>query len=183
MTRRVASWSGQVIAWVLIIGVITILSAAVLVPRLAGATPYTIETGSMRPHYPPGTLVVSRPVDVDDVAVGDVITYQLESGEPAVVTHRVVAVGSNADGVLLRTQGDANDVPDAKWVRPVQVRGRLWYAVPYLGYASNVLTGQQHEIAVYVAAGALAVYALVMFAGAIRDRRTPPTKAVGASRG
>jgi signal peptidase len=65
----------------------------VVAPLVLGATPYTVLTGSMRPTYPPGTMVVVRPVDVERVAPGDVVTYQLASGRPEVVTHRVVAVG------------------------------------------------------------------------------------------
>lgn len=115
-----------------------VLVVAVLVPRLGGGTPYVILTGSMRPQMPPGTLVVDRPVDAADVVPGTVITYQLVSGKPTVVTHRVVAQGISATGErVFRTRGDANTVTDAGWVRPVQIRGSRWYAVPYLGYVTN----------------------------------------------
>ncbi len=63
-------------------------------PRLGGATPYTVLTSSMEPEYPPGTLVVVRPVPIEEIGIGDVITYQLESGEPTVVTHRVVGLST-----------------------------------------------------------------------------------------
>ena len=70
----------------------------------------------MKPSMPPGTLVVVRPTPVDEIGIGSVITYQVESGEPTVVTHRVVAQGIGATGEpVFRTQGDANDVPDATW--------------------------------------------------------------------
>ncbi|GAA4099459.1 signal peptidase I [Nocardioides kongjuensis] len=166
------SWIRQVVAWLVIIGVVVVLAAAVVVPRLAGATPYTVLTGSMRPDRPPGTLVVVRPVDPDDLAVGDVVTYQLESGEATVVTHRIVAIGNQLDGdLVLTTQGDANDVPDREPVKPVQVRGRLWYSIPYLGYVNNALSGKQRQVAVLVVSTGLVGYAAFMFVGAVRDRR------------
>ena len=147
------------------------VSLAVLVPRLAGATPYTVLTGSMSPTMPPGTLVVVRPVDPADIEIGSVITYQLKSGDPTVVTHRVVEQGFDGMGELVfRTQGDANDVADPQWVRPVQIGGERWYSVPYLGYVSNVLTGQERQLGVYLAAAGLLGYALLMFAGAVRDK-------------
>jgi len=83
----------RAVSWVVLLGATALVTLAVLVPRVAGATPYTVLTGSMSPAYPPGTLVVVRPVDLADVRVGDVVTYQLRSGEPAVATHRVVGVG------------------------------------------------------------------------------------------
>ncbi|MBM7520167.1 signal peptidase I [Nocardioides nitrophenolicus] len=165
------AWIRQVVAWLVILGVVAVLAVAVVVPRLAGATPYTVLTGSMRPTYPPGTLVVVKPVDVADLRAGDVITYQRESGEAAVVTHRVVSVGSRLNGdLVLTTQGDANGVADPP-VRPIQVRGRLWYAIPYLGYVNSALSGRQREVAVLAVSGALIGYAAFMFAGALRDRR------------
>ncbi|KRF11494.1 S26 family signal peptidase [Nocardioides sp. Soil797] len=170
--RGTLGWLGQVLAWLVILCVVAILVVAVLIPRIAGATPYTILTGSMRPEMPPGTLVVVKPTDVDDIGVGSVITYQLESGKPTVVTHRVVAQGVNGKGELqFQTQGDANNTPDEKWVKPVQIKGEKWYSVPYLGYVNNVLTGKERQMAVYVVAALLLGYAAFMFTGSMRDRR------------
>lgn len=163
---------GQVLAWLVILVVVAVIAVAVLIPRLGGATPYTIQTGSMRPDMPPGTLVVVRPVDPEEIQVGSVITYQLESGRPTVVTHRVVGQGFAGNGeTLFRTQGDANDTPDREQVRPVQVVGEKWYAVPYLGYVNAWLSGQQRQYAVYVVAALLLGYAAFMFLGSLRDRR------------
>lgn len=166
----------QAVAWTVVVGCLAGLAAAVLVPRLAGATPYTVLTGSMRPALPAGTLVVVRPVALDDVAVGDVVTYQLRSGDPTVVTHRVVAVGFRADGErVLTTQGDANDVRDAEPVRAVQVRGTVWYAVPYLGRASTVLDASQRQAAVQAVAAALLLYAGRALLGPRLSRRLART--------
>jgi signal peptidase len=149
-----------------------VLAAAVLVPRAAGATPYSVLTGSMRPAYPPGTLIVVRPVAADDVRLGAVITFQLASGRPAVATHRVVAIARHPDGRLrFRTQGDANDAPDPLWVRPEQVRGVLWYAVPGLGRVSDLLTGEQRQRGVQGVAVLLLGYAAVALAVDARRRR------------
>lgn len=162
----------QVTAWVLVAAVVAMLALAVVVPRLGGATPYTILSGSMQPDRPPGTLVVVKPVAAGDIALGDVITYQLRSGRPTVVTHRVVGQGYDLAGEqVFTTQGDANDVADARPVRPVQVRGRLWYSVPYLGYANTALNGSQRQVAVVVVAGVLLAYAALMGASALLERR------------
>ncbi|MET1052125.1 MAG: signal peptidase I, partial [Mycetocola sp.] len=130
---KVVSWAVLIVCGALIVGF-------VLVPRLTGSTPYTVLTGSMRPGMPPGTTVVVKPIAFSDIRVGDVITYQIESGKPDVVTHRVIGVNVTADGVRLETQGDANPQPDPELVREEQVRGKAWYWLPVIGYVTNGVT-------------------------------------------
>lgn len=166
-------WVGQILAWVVILVASSAIVVAVLIPRIAGATPYTVLTSSMEPKYPAGTLVVVRPTPVEDIGVGTVITYQLESGRKAVVTHRVVSVAYGSDGEpVFTTKGDASDGADLEPVIPVQIKGTLWYAVPKLGWMSNVMDSDQRNTAVYVVAGGLGLYALTMFGGVVRDRRS-----------
>lgn len=170
--RSGAAFVTQVVVWTVLLAVSGLLVVGVLGPRAAGATPYTVLTGSMSPLYPPGTLVVSKPLDIDDVRVGEVVTYQLRSGEATTVTHRVIATRLRADGQReLITQGDANSVPDAEPVAGVQLRGSLWYAVPHLGRVNALLTGHQRQLAVYAVAGGLSLYAAAMFTAAGRERR------------
>jgi signal peptidase len=167
----VRSWIAAVVSWGVILSATVVLTVAVLVPRLAGATPYTVLTGSMSPAMPPGTLVVVRPVPVEQIVDGSVITYQLESGRPTVVTHRVVATGITLGGERrFTTRGDANTAVDALPVRPVQVRGAVWYSVPYLGHLNHMLTGKERQMAVYIVAAGLLGYAAFMFTGAVRGR-------------
>ncbi len=126
----------------------------------------------MEPRYPPGTLVVVKDVDPADIAIGDVITYQLHSGQPEVVTHRVVAVQIDASGELtFITQGDANNSADAEPVRAVQVVGRLWYAVPYIGWINNVVTGSMRAWLIPAAAAGLLLYGAVLLVQGWRERR------------
>lgn len=165
------SWVGRIAAWLVILGIGAILAVAVLIPRIASATPYVVLTGSMRPTMPPGTLVVVKPAPAADISVGSVITYQLESGKPTVVTHRVVSAGYDLAGhPVFQTQGDANDVPDAKGVRDVQIRGVEWYAVPYLGYVTTLISAEQRQVALAVVVTFLFGYAGFMFLSAGRDR-------------
>ncbi|MDN4161613.1 signal peptidase I [Nocardioides abyssi] len=171
--RSALGFVARVLSWVLILGLLAVLTVAVLVPRVAGATPFTVLTGSMQPGLPPGTLIVTRPTPAEDIEIGEVVTFQIESGRPQVVTHRVIAVRAGQDGEPeFLTQGDANQTPDDGWRPAGSVRGVLWYAVPKLGYANNVLTGDQRQLAVYVVAGGLVLYALGLFGSDARDRRS-----------
>ncbi len=169
--RRAGSFVGQVATWSVILSAAAALMVSVAVPRIAGGTPYDVLTGSMRPDLPPGTLVVVRPTPIEDIAIGDVITYQLESGEATVVTHRVVGIGVGVDGDrVLQTQGDANEKFDPQPVREVQIKGELWYSVPQLGRLHQALTGQERQWAVYAVAFLLLGYAAMAWGGALRSR-------------
>jgi signal peptidase len=164
-------WARQIGSWLVALTAIALLAVMVVIPRIAGATPYTVASGSMRPTYQPGTLVVVRPVDVNDIGIGTPITFQLESGSRAVVTHRVVAIKYSTSGERQYiTRGDANGAVDAEPVRPVQVRGAVWYDVGHLGYLNSMLSGRQHQLLVWTVAAVLGAYAAVMFAGALRGR-------------
>ncbi|MGD9960178.1 signal peptidase I [Nocardioides sp.] len=174
--RAALGWCGQVLSWVVILGFTAIITISVLIPRIGGATPYVILTSSMQSAMPPGTLVVAKPVDPETLGVGTVITYQLNSGDPTVVTHRITEVSITSTGEYrFQTKGDANDAADAKLVRPVQVKGERWYYVPYVGYLTNLVTGSQRQVFTMVVVVGLFGYAAWMFLGAVRDRRRKAT--------
>lgn len=159
------------------LGVLLIIVAlgavTIVVPAAVGGMPLSVLTGSMRPTYPPGTLVVIKPAAPEEIGVGDVITFQIESGKPAVATHRVIArsTDSGTGEVRFTTQGDANNTPDPEPVRPVQVRGTVWYAIPYLGWANQAIDGSTRSWAIPALAGALFLYAAWTFSAGIRERR------------
>jgi len=150
-----------------LLGLVAVL--VIVVPAAAGATPMTILTQSMEPTYPAGTLVIVRPIATDDIAIGDAITYQLESGKPDVVTHRVTAISTTGGEKSFTTQGDNNAVADPKQVLPVQVRGSVWYAVPYLGYINSLVNGENRSWIVPVLALALFAYAGFMIVSGIHQ--------------
>lgn len=144
----------------------------IVLPLAVGGSPLTVLTSSMEPHLPPGTLVVVRPTPVEDIGIGDVLTYQIRSGEPELVSHRVVERLVATDGTItFITQGDNNDLPDEKPVQEVQIRGTVWYAIPYLGWVNTWLTGDTRALIVPIIAGVLLAYAAWMVVSGVRDRR------------
>jgi signal peptidase len=153
-----------------------VLLLAVLVvalPMLTKSTPYTVLTSSMNPSYPAGTLVITKPTDAQQIRIGDVITYQIKSGEAAVITHRVIQIIEPAqagDEVKFITKGDANSLADPE-VKPIQVRGVVWYAVPFIGWVNNVINGGTRNVLVPIFAGGLFLYAGFMAASTVIDRR------------
>jgi signal peptidase len=154
--------SAGLLGLVLLVGVLVIG-----IPAVTGSTPMTILTSSMEPTYPPGTLIIVKPTEVKDIIIGVPLTYQIESGKPEVVTHRVVAISTTDGERTFTTKGDNNSAPDAKPVRPEQVRGTVWYAVPYIGYANTIVNGPNRAWIIPVIAVALFAYAGYMFASGI----------------
>jgi signal peptidase len=158
----------------------------IVVPKAAGATPLTVLTGSMEPRLPPGTLIVVAPTPVDEIRLGDVVTYQIESGRPEVISHRVTEIVSSSDGgTAFVTKGDANSEPDAALVLPEQVRGTLWYSVPWLGFVNQVVNGDARSWIVPLLAVALlgyAGYALATGLVEAQRRRVRTRRARPASR-
>jgi len=182
--RGVLHYIGVGLSFGLLALIALIAVLVIALPMLTKSTPYTVLTSSMTPSYPAGTLVIVKPTDVQQIHIGDVITYQLESNQPAVVTHRVIQIvepttpGGHESFI---TKGDANSLPDAKPVMPVQVRGVVWYAVPFIGWVNNMVNGDARSVIVPIVAGGLFLYAGFMGASTLVDRRRKAQAALVAA--
>lgn len=89
----------------------------------------------MSPSLERGDIAVVKPVELDDIAVGDVLVFNapmsagiVREGEP--VIHRVIEIvdpeglrDTQAGAVYVRTKGDANDDED-RWI--VELTGDVW---------------------------------------------------------
>ena len=80
-----------------------------------------------------GSVVIERKVDPAALRVGDIATYQQAPGRAVYITHRIAAIDTTANPMLLTFKGDANRVADPMPVPITAVRGKVWFAVPYIG--------------------------------------------------
>jgi len=87
--------------------------------------------GSMEPAIKMGSIVVVKPVE--DYKINDVITFQ-GRGERDFTTHRIVEMRVEGGRPIYITQGDANNAPDMREVRASEVKGKVLFSIPYLGY-------------------------------------------------
>lgn len=160
-------------AAVLIIVLVLAVLVAVL-PAIVGGEALTVLTQSMEPKLPPGTLIIVRPTPVDTIAIGDVLTYQVISNEPAVISHRVISRSIDTKGATtFIVKGDNNSLPDVLPVRVAQIRGTLWYSLPWLGYVNNAIGSGARAWLVPSVAGALFLYAAALVVRTIRDAGRP----------
>lgn len=110
-------------------------------PRFMGYQTSTMLTGSMSPLINPGDVVVTIPVPVDDVKVGDIITYHIPVEDHRVETHRIIDMDTTSEGkVAVQTKGDANNGKDP-WIATLDGRtvDRHVATVPYLGTVIRTL--------------------------------------------
>ena len=150
--------------------------ALIIVPKATGSRPLTILSGSMTGTYDVGDVVVVKPVKVDTLQIGDVITFQPFSDDPQLTTHRIVGVTYGSEGRQFVTQGDANNAPDLKPISADQVRGTVWYSVPKVGYASVWFAGHLMRTVTDLVGIGLLLYAGVFIAGGLRERRRKSTE-------
>lgn len=134
----------------------TVLLAAVLWGvRLFGMDVFVVQSGSMEPAYPVGSLVYVRQTDPAELKVGDVITFELGGGVRG--THRIVEIVDSNGSAAFRTKGDANDAEDQGLVAPADIVGKVVFSVPRLGF---FVAGIQKPPGMYVAISAVAVILL-----------------------
>ena len=139
-------------------------------------------SGSMRPGFTVGGVVISQRIPVSELAVRDVIVFKNPNKPSEEMVHRIVQMTKGGDGQLsIKTQGDANPVLDP-WT--LTIRGSSVYKVrwslPLLGYVA--VAYQNHRGTSELVAGFLLI--LIALSIVIRQRRsakTPPAEGEDAS--
>ncbi|GAA5193277.1 hypothetical protein GCM10023346_17660 [Arthrobacter gyeryongensis] len=133
-------------------------------PRVLGYQTSTMLTGSMSPLINPGDVVVTVPVAVQNLKVGDIITYHIPVEDQRVETHRIIDLTVNNQGTAtVRTKGDANNGADP-WTATLAAGqvDRQVFTVPYLGNAIRALRDPVVlKVLMYGAPAALVIMVLV----------------------
>ena len=169
--RSTLAVAGKVLNFVVLMIAVFAALVLIVVPRVTGSEAYTVLTNSMAPNFPPGTFLVVKPVDFAELKYGDVVTFQMFSGRPDVETHRIVGFAATQEGEkTLITKGDNNGVSDAEPVRSLQLKGKLFYAVPYVGYAANALGNADRNLWVTLGAAGLIGYGALLVVRGVRNR-------------
>lgn len=87
-------------------------------------------TGSMAPTINPGSLIIIRDYEGNQVEVGDIVTFSGDQTN-SIVTHRIVEEKNNGEYYV--TQGDANDTVDSFPVTRDMIVGKVVVTIPVLG--------------------------------------------------
>lgn len=133
----------------IMVGLLAVVAVVLAGTRLLGFRTFTVMSGSMEPEYPVGAMVYVRPVNYQELKVGDVISYVADD-EKTVITHRIVKIEADKkDNSVLRfqTKGDSNNVADAKMVHYKNVLGVPIMTIPMVGYVAH---GVQRPPGIYI---------------------------------
>ena len=127
--------------WYLVFtAVVLLMSVAVFIymaPHL-GWRVNAVLSGSMEPELKVGSLVVTCPVEPEEVVVGDMITFRPVSVGETMITHRVIGIGQSST-LYFETKGDATDKPDPFTVPAQNLIGKICFHAPYWGYFTEFL--------------------------------------------
>jgi signal peptidase len=95
--------------------------------NVGGLIPATFtDTNSMDPVIDAGTTALEVNVEsVDDVHVGDIVSYETPLAPGTFVIHRVVEIGTDEDGTYFIMKGDNNPTTDPEKVRFAQLRRKV----------------------------------------------------------
>ena len=102
---------------------------------------FTVITGSMKPQYNIGDVLLAKKVDPKSIKVGDNITYQgtVNSFKDKVVTHQVVRIEQNSGKYYFHTKGLANLVEDPI-VSEDQVYGKVIYKTLIISFVYKIIS-------------------------------------------
>lgn len=132
-----------------------VLAAIVAAILLTGLSASIVKTGSMRPVYQPGDLVITVNKDIVEPTVGSVVvaTPFVAGQELPAIAHRVIAIEPNG---VIKTKGDYNPEPDAWADRPEDVDKTVIAHVP-MGWAMDAVKSP------IVVVGGITLFALMLF--------------------
>jgi signal peptidase len=106
--RRRVLTAMQVVAAAIVLGASAGVALCVFSLHL-GLRP--VLTGSMRPDYGPGAVLLTRRIPTSTIRTGMIILF-VPPGETSEFAHRVTSVTGTASGPILTTKGEANKVGD-----------------------------------------------------------------------
>ena len=162
--RGAVSFAFSLLRWTsVLVAMVAAIGLGVL-PHLGVYRTLTVLTASMKPTFSPGDVVVVRQEPMQQLRVGQVISYAVPVGAHQVETHRVVKIlrGRGTTAPVVQTKGDNNTVVDP-WT--AQLSGGKVYVlravVPYAGYGINAMRGRLfHTISVFLIPTLLALFAI-----------------------
>jgi signal peptidase len=155
-----------------------VLLVGLLVPLPGSVSLKIVQSGSMEPAVPVGSMIAIMPTE--RYVVGDVITFGDDSGKRVPTTHRIVGTEREAGSIRYVTKGDANEERDRETVAHTAVLGQVVAHVPRLGYVLDFArTREGFTFMIVVPAALVVLDELFAVYGVMRQRKPAQKRADG----
>lgn len=122
----------------------------VAVVTVCGAKGYSVASDSMNPQLHKGDVVFVKETPFEELKEGDIVTVEFKIKDGTTYTHRIVSIDYDKKEIF--TAGDKTGVIDTESATADQIKGRVWFWIPLLGYLSLLLTNTNYVavIAIFV---------------------------------
>ena len=122
------------IALLVVVGTTLTIS---LLPLKGNIKLLTVLSGSMEPTIKTGSVILMKPMPA--YKVGDIITFGEMTQTTVPKTHRIVSTEIINGVQYYATKGDANKSEDASKVKFEDIKGKVIFWVPFMGYAVSFI--------------------------------------------
>lgn len=129
---------------------------------IAGYRIFNVSSGSMKPEYKIGDIIIDEEVLATDLKVGDNVTYLGAEGdfENIIVTHKIIEIKEDNGNYSFITKGTANDIADPE-ITFSQIIGRVCYKTTILSYISRFMTNIYAYFIIFSLVGIISSYQIV----------------------
>lgn len=93
--------------------------------------PMVIATGSMEPIIYAGDMVLVKRIPNEELKVGDIIQYKSDN---IFIFHRIIEAVADKEELKYRTKGDNNSISDHELVALENIKGKVVYTIPKVGW-------------------------------------------------
>ncbi|MBU1322555.1 signal peptidase I [Patescibacteria group bacterium] len=97
---------------------------------------FRVMSGSMEPKIKVGSVVFVQKVKPETLKEGNIITFTSREDPNISITHRLIATEEKEGQTVFKTRGDANNSDDISETLPGQIKGKVVFSLPFLGYLS-----------------------------------------------
>ena len=117
---------------------------------------FQIITGSMKPEYVPGDIIVVKKCDYKDIYIDDDVTYlgKESNVNGLIVTHRVIEKFEYEGVEKLKTKGINNNVEDPA-INMDQVYGKVVYKTVFFSFLGKIMTNPVAYFIIFVVVAGL----------------------------
>ena len=124
---------------------------------------FQIASQSMTPEFRIGDVIISKKMPLEELSIGDDITYLGKSRDlkGLTITHRIVDIKEKEDNTYITTKGIANDVEDSE-ITIDDVYGKVIYKSVVFSFFGRIMQNQIVYYFIFIFVGVSFSYEFIM---------------------